>query len=55
MNQTQNAISCSAEGKKEQKKPLKYISVFNKPAGQQLPTPAIGNWILVARNCLDVA
>ena len=31
------------------------ISVFDNPAGQQLLTPAICNWILVARNCLHMA
>ena len=36
-------------------KPQKYISVFNKPTRQQLLTPAICNWIIVARNRLHVA
>ena len=43
------------ETKKKQRKPQKYISVFNKPTGQQLLTPAICTWILVARNCLHLA
>ena len=41
--------------KRKQKKLQKYISVFNKPTGQQLLATAICNWILVARNCLHVA
>ena len=41
--------------KRQQKKPQKYISVCNKPTRQQLLTPAICNWIIVARNRLHVA
>ena len=41
--------------KRQQKKPQKYISVFNKLTRQQLLTPAICNWIIVARNRLHVA
>ena len=39
---------------KLQKKPQRYISVFNKPTGQQLLTPAICTWILEARNFLHL-
>ena len=41
--------------KKQQKKPKKYISVYNNPTEQQLLTPANCNWILVARNCSRMA
>ena len=47
-------FSSMKQKKGQQKKPQKYISVLNKPTEQQLLTPAICNWILVARNCLHV-